>query len=46
MGGQMPVLDLPRDDGSNDRRTVLVADVVLDDQHRTDAALLRAHHRG
>jgi len=42
MGGLAFPLHIPGDGGGNDGGTVVVSNVVLNDQHRTDAALLRA----
>ena len=45
MGRQAGLARLRGDRRRDDRRAVSVAGVILNDQHRTDAALLAAHHR-
>ena len=45
MGRQSGLAQLGGDGRRDDRGAVSVAGVILNDQHRTDAALLAAHHR-
>ena len=46
VGGKPCLPGLAGDGGGNDRGGMPVAGIVLDDEHRSGAALLAAHHRG
>lgn len=46
MSRQLRFLDLCRDSGNDRRRAESVADIVLDNKHRSYPALLRTDYRG